>query len=56
MDRWDAGGAAGAAMVGGGVWSLAGAAWAAILWGSMLVMVYIVREVRLVRARRREEG
>jgi uncharacterized membrane protein HdeD (DUF308 family) len=46
MDRWDLVGLAGAVLIGGGVWALSRPAWASVVWGSMLLAVYVAREMR----------
>lgn len=37
IDRWDLLTAAGAALLGGGVWAQWGAPWACMLWGGLLI-------------------
>jgi hypothetical protein len=57
MDRWDGVGAAAVVLVAGGVWGLAGRSWAAIVVGAVLAAIYVLHEVKSVRARAaREEG
>ena len=46
VDGWDALGAFGAALVGAGVWARSGWPLAAIFWGVLLMLLYVVREVR----------
>lgn len=54
MDRWDVMAIGGAALIGAGVWSLAGGAWAAIVWGGMLMAPPVIREMRIALAKRAE--
>ena len=48
MDRIDAAGAVGLALIAGGVWMLAGPAWCLILLGGVLVALFAVREIRAI--------
>lgn len=45
MDRNDVIGAAGALLLGGGLWAQAGPAWAAMLWGALLLALYALIEM-----------
>lgn len=48
MDRLDALGMVGLALVAAGVWALAGWPWCAVLVGSVLIGLFAVREVRAI--------
>lgn len=52
VDAWDAVGAAGAALLGAGVWAQWGWPWAAMLWGSLVLGVYVIRELAAARRRK----
>lgn len=54
IDRWDGLTAAGAALLGGGIWAQWGAAWAFMLWGSLLIVLALLHAANTVR--RRTEG
>jgi hypothetical protein len=57
IDRWDGLTAAGAGLLGGGVWAQWGATWACMLWGLTLLVVALIHEVNDARgAARRTEG
>jgi len=53
IDRWDGLTAAGAALLGGGVWAQWGPAWACMLWGSLLIVLALVHAANSMR---RTEG
>jgi hypothetical protein len=53
MDRWDGLTAAGAALLGGGVWAQWGATWACMLWGSLLIVLALLHAANTAR---RTEG
>lgn len=44
-DLWDVAALVGAGLVGCGVWQIAGAPWALILWGGLLLAGPVVRAV-----------
>ena len=44
---------AGAALLGGGVWSVWGAPWACMLWGALLLVLAAARAWQLARAAER---
>lgn len=46
LDRWDAIGAAGTALVGAGIWGLTGGWWASVFWGVCLLVLYVLHEMR----------
>lgn len=48
IDRIDAVGLAGLALIGAGVWGLAGWAWCSILLGVAAAGLYLVREYRAI--------
>lgn len=47
LDRWDLIPAAGAGLLGGGVWGQWGPTWACMFWGALLLAVAAVHAVRL---------
>ena len=53
IDRWDWLTAAGAGLLGGGVWAQWGAPWACMLWGLLLILVALLHEANTAR---RTEG
>lgn len=56
-DRWDVIGGAAVVLVGAGVWRLSGWPWAAIFFGALLGVLYILHEMQAARARiARTEG
>jgi hypothetical protein len=46
LDRWDGVGAAGAVLIGAGVWGLTRVWWALVFWGLVLLALYMLREMR----------
>jgi hypothetical protein len=44
-DRWDIVGGLGVALIGAGVWGLAGQWWAVIFWGACLLALYVLHEM-----------
>jgi hypothetical protein len=49
IDRWDGLTAAGAALLGGGVWAQWGAAWASMLWGLLLIGLALLHAANTAR-------
>lgn len=56
MDRWDAVGAAGAGLTGLALCQLAGWPWAALFFGALLMVLYVLREMAAARARAKTRG
>ncbi len=55
FDRWDTIVAAGAGLLGGGIWAQWGATWACMLWGVLLLGMATLHAVRASAPPPREE-